>query len=113
MQDFKTLQQIIRNRRAVFPKSYEAREIENDILLEILETGNWAPTHKRTEPWRYIIMKGSALQKLSDFIFEDYSKTTPVARFSERKAEKKRNSPLKSGAVVAICMKRHEVVCSE
>ena len=110
MEDFHTLQQIIQNRRAVFPKSYDSRKIPDELIAKILEAGNWAPTHKRTEPWRYIVMKGEALQKLSDFIYDDYFKSTPPDRFSDRKAEKKRNNPLKSGAVIAICLKRHEVV---
>ena len=102
--------EIIQKRRAVFPHAYNEESIPDQLLLQILEAGNWAPTHKKTEPWRYRIFRGQSLQKLSDFLYQDYVERTPKDQFSPRKANKKKNNPLKSAAVIAICMKRHEVV---
>jgi len=31
----------------------------SDIELEtLLEAANWAPTHQKTEPWRYVVVSG-------------------------------------------------------
>jgi nitroreductase len=30
---------------------------DEDISL-LLEAANWAPTHKRSEPWRYVVIPG-------------------------------------------------------
>lgn len=49
---------IIRTRRSIFPPSYIQKEIPQEILENILENANYAPTHKRTEPWRFIVFRG-------------------------------------------------------
>ena len=46
---------IIKNRRSVFPQQYNTKPITRDTILQVLEAANWAPTHKKTEPWRFKI----------------------------------------------------------
>ena len=51
---------LIRRRRAIFPKSYLPNQpVSREIIEQLLENANWAPTHKLTEPWgeRCIIAK--------------------------------------------------------
>lgn len=108
MDKFYLLKDIIRKRRSIFPVSYNSKEIEDTLISEILETGNWAPTHKKTEPWRYIVIKGQKLIELGSFMYDDYTANTPEASFSQRKAHKRRKNAINSAAVIAICMKRHE-----
>jgi nitroreductase len=45
--DFLTLSRIIRERRAVFPQFYKPGKISKELILNILENGIWAPTHKK------------------------------------------------------------------
>jgi nitroreductase len=108
MERFEILSDIIRNRRAVFPAMYIDKEIKDEIILQILENANWAPTHRKTEPWRFKIFKGPGLLEMSDFLSECYIKNTTKDNFSQKKYEKTKNKPLKCGAVIAICMQRNE-----
>ena len=49
-----TVTELIRKRRAIFPKTYlPGKPIDASFIQEILENANHAPTHKRTEPWRF------------------------------------------------------------
>ena len=51
---------LIQRRRAIFPKSYLPNQpVSREIIEQLLENANWAPTHKLTEPWgeRCIIAK--------------------------------------------------------
>ena len=48
---------IIKNRRSVMPYQYNDVPIKEDDLFKILEAANWAPTHKKTEPWRFKVFK--------------------------------------------------------
>lgn len=104
--DFDALSVLIRRRRAIFPKSFILGELQEETLLAILENANWAPTHKRTEPWRFKVIRGTALDSLGKFLAEAYKASTPEDRFSESKYQKKLADPGRSAAVIAICMQR-------
>src|SRR6476661_8463526 len=47
---------IIRTRRTVKPERMNGRIIPDDIIVELLTNADWAPTHARTEPWRFIVI---------------------------------------------------------
>jgi nitroreductase len=98
--------ELIRKRRAIFPKTYIDKAIPRNIIEEILENATWAPTHKLTEPWRFKVFTDSALGRLSDYLGDFYKKNTPEEQFSAIKYNKNRENPLKSACVIAICMKR-------
>jgi nitroreductase len=49
------IEDIIRNRRTVKPAKMNGQLIPDDIIDTMLEMGDWAPTHGRTEPWRFIV----------------------------------------------------------
>ncbi len=106
MTEFETLSKIIKARRSVFPPMYTDKEIDEATLLSILENANWAPTHRKTEPWRFKVIKGDTLNSLSDFLAEFYSSTTKEEDFSPMKLKKTKQKALRSAAVIAICMKR-------
>jgi len=97
---------IIRRRRSVYPKMYNDRPIEEELIREILENANWAPTHRLTEPWRFRVFRGEALRRLGEFLSGRYREGTSEAEFSEVKYKKMLDAPQRSGAVIAICMMR-------
>ncbi|MBL7828498.1 MAG: nitroreductase [Saprospiraceae bacterium] len=99
---------IIRRRRAIFPKSYMPdRPIDKEIIETLLENANHAPTHKLTEPWRFQVFHDAASrQRLGDMLAAYYKKHTPEAQFSEEKMQKSGENPLRAGAVIAIIMQR-------
>jgi len=97
---------LLRGRRAIFPPLYTDEPISREIIEDLLENANWAPTHKKTEPWRFKVIRGAARQRLADFLQATYQAVTPVAAFSEKKFEKLGQNPLKSDTVIAICMQR-------
>ncbi len=103
---YMNISELIRNRRSVFPVSYNDKEIPKAILEEILENANWAPTHRKTEPWRFKVMRKDALSRLSQFLANFYKENTPSERFSPKKYEKTLKKPLQSSCVIAICMQR-------
>ena len=108
MSEFKILSSIIRKRRSIFPSSYKRQEIDDETILQILENANWAPTHKKTEPWRYKILKGESLKKLGLYLSQTYRENTVDADFSEIKHKKLLNNPVKAACIIAIIMKRDE-----
>ena len=95
---------LIKKRRSVFPAQYNEKPIAKADIERILEAGNWAPTHKKTEPWRFKVLTGEAKAKLG--LFLSYKYMDSEARPKQMKTKKLIENPKKSGAVIAICMQR-------
>lgn len=102
------LKELLKTRRSVFPNMYNDKPIEKEVLVEILENANWAPTHAKTEPWRFKVFQGVALQQLSDYMGSWYEQNIPTEKYSKIKHKKVVNRPLQSQCVIAICMERDE-----
>jgi len=107
--DTNEISRLIRKRRSIFPAQYSGEVIKKEIIEEILENANWAPTHKHTEPWRFTVFSGIGLKKLGDFMSDLYKKvSTENGTYEEKKFDKLKNKPLKASHVIAIGMKRDE-----
>ncbi len=97
---------LIRRRRSVYPKMYNDRPVPEEIVREVLENANWAPTHKLTEPWRFQVFRGAALRRLGEYMAGRYQEKTPEAQFSDVAYKKMLNNPQRAGVVIAVCMQR-------
>lgn len=95
---------LIKKRRAVFPTQYNQKPISKENILQVLEAANWAPTHKRTEPWRFKVLQGESLLKLGEFLAEKFKETTD--KFSDFQYNKLKENPTKAACIIAICMQR-------
>ena len=84
------INQTIRARKSVYPRQYIDKVIPKNIIEELLENANHAPTHRLTEPWRFKVFTDESKRKLGDFIANKYREVTP--KFSESKFEKTRNN---------------------
>ncbi len=98
------IEEIIKNRRAIYPVQYNSEEIDKETIDKIIETANWAPTHKKTEPWRFKVIRGEKLVDLGQFLADKYKET--AEKPSDFKYKKLQNNPSKASCVIAICMQR-------
>ena len=96
--------QTIEARRSIFPKQYNDRPIKNEDIKLILKAANFAPTHKKTEPWRFKVLQNDYKNEFGKFLSEKYKNTT--TKFSEFKFESISNNIKRSSAVILICMQR-------
>ena len=113
MNDIKAseVSELIRNRRSIYPAQYTSEQVDDTIIHEMLENANWAPTHKLTEPWRFVVFKGEGLKKLAKFQSELYRDVSQKkGTFNEVTFEKLGKNPLMSSHIIAIGMKRNESV---
>lgn len=100
---------LIKSRRSIFPKFYSDEPIAKEVIEQMLENANWAPTHKFTEPWRFKVFHGEGLKKLASFQSELYKKkSTEKGTFEDRKYQKLATKPMMASHVIAIAMKRDE-----
>lgn len=95
---------LIKNRRSVFPAQYNNKPIERETIEQLLEAANWAPTHKKTEPWRFKVFMNGKKEALGKFLSEKYQEIDPKPK--QIKIKKLQDNPTRSAAVIAICMQR-------
>ena len=95
---------IIEERRSIFPKQYNKRPIKNEDLKLILKAANYAPTHRKTEPWRFKVLQNDYKNRFGDFLSEKYKST--AKKFSKYKYKSISDNVKKSSAIILICMQR-------
>ena len=98
---------LIRNRRSIYPNMYSGEVVSKDAITNMLENANWAPTHRLTEPWRFVVFSGTGLKKLAEFQSELYArKTRSDGSYDEKIFQKLGSKPLSASHIIAIGMKR-------
>ncbi|MBX7124304.1 MAG: nitroreductase [Cyclobacteriaceae bacterium] len=98
---------IIRSRRSIFPRDFTGARVEDQVVRQMLENANWAPSHKLTEPWRFIVYTGEGLRRLAELQAACYeSRTRADGTFSEDKYIKLLKKPLESSHIIVVAMKR-------
>jgi len=97
----------IKNRRSIYPNMYADRPIEAEVIEAILESANWAPTHKLTEPWRFTVFHGEGLKRLAQYQANLYKEVqTQRGAFKEEQYQKLLTKPLLASHIIAIGMQR-------
>ncbi|WP_127125023.1 nitroreductase family protein [Pseudoflavitalea rhizosphaerae] len=101
------INEVIRQRRSVFTSQFEpGKTIPDEIIMQLLENANQAPTHKLTEPWRFTVYSGNGLQTLADRQAAIY-KAHAGQKFKQGKYDSLLITPMLCSHVIAIGMKRH------
>lgn len=77
-------------------------------VTEILALGDWAPTHGRTEPWRFFVYKGSSLKNFGKAHADLYWQYTAEDKRQEATHEKLEHNVDKASHLVIAVMKRGE-----
>jgi len=105
--EIKILSDIIRRRRSIFPVSYTDEQIPVDVITAILESANYAPTHKLTEPWRFIVFRGEGKIKLGNELARLYKETTAAHQFLQKKYDSIIEKAGQSSCVIALNVELH------
>lgn len=77
-------------------------DIAPEILNEILSSADFAPSHKRTRPWRFRLFQAEAKQQLGDHLAEIYRTTTPSHLFLEKKHEDISRKIEQAAAIITV-----------
>lgn len=102
-----TVNTLIRNRRSIFPRDYTGEKVDDAVIYQILENANWAPTHKFTEPWRFIVYTDEGRKKLGALQASLYKKKAEAeGTFDETKYNTLLTKPLESSHIILVYMKR-------
>ncbi|WP_166923036.1 nitroreductase family protein [Flavobacterium poyangense] len=101
--------QIIRARKSIYADSYTGGSLPEAVLNEILTNATWAPTHKMTEPWRFIVLTGSQLEKYGDYMVEYYKYLYEEIADADKRAAKYnylKNYPLNAACLIGVILSK-------
>lgn len=99
---YEVLSKIIQNRRSIFPASYIQKEIPTKVIEQILESANFAPTHKLTQPWRFVVIRNKAKHRLGATLGELYKANVAETQFLQKKFDSFSQKTDQADCIVAI-----------
>jgi nitroreductase len=98
---------LISTRRSIFPQSYTGKKVDDAIVTQMLVNATWAPTHKMTQPWRFVVFTGDGIKQLAQSqagIYRDV--TSRDGSFKQDKYDSLLNKPFLSSHIIVVCMVR-------
>ncbi|MFM8347975.1 MAG: nitroreductase family protein, partial [Bacteroidota bacterium] len=97
--------QIIQQRRSVYQKDYLPGRVDDAIIRRMLENADRAPTHKRTEPWRFTVFTGDGIRVLAEFQAACYKQVTEAnGSFEVDRWNNLLTQPMESSHIIAVGM---------
>jgi len=75
--------------------------IPPELIEKILAAGAQAPNHHKVRPWRFVVLTGSARERLGEVMASSLRKHTPEAT-AEMLAAAARAKPLRAPVIIAI-----------
>lgn len=108
MSNFKVIKQNILNRRNIKPEKMNGKQIDEAIIAELLELANWAPTHKLTEPWRFVVFTEESLAKFASYHALLYKQETPKEKYLQKKFDRLLSRAQNASHIIAVVNKRDE-----
>lgn len=105
---FEIISEVIKQRRTVKPSKMNGKIIPDEQVKQLLELADWAPTHKHTEPWRFIVYPGAKAREFVSSHAELYRRSTPEDKFNNDKYEKILANGNNISHIILCIMKRDE-----
>lgn len=101
-----SIEEIIKQRRTVKPTSMNGEKIPDELVEQLLQLADWAPTHGYTEPWYFVVFSGDQVQQFCADHAVLYKANTPAENFIPGNFDKLKNQGNLASHIIAICMKR-------
>lgn len=108
MENIETLEEIIKTRRTVKATKMNGMHIPHEQVMRLLDLAGRAPNHGKTEPWRFWVYEGEALNRFGENHAEWYWQHTPENKRKEAKAEKLKKYAQGASHLIVAVMKRTE-----
>ncbi|WP_420459848.1 nitroreductase family protein [Neolewinella sp.] len=93
----------ITRRRSVFPQFFTDQPIERTVIEDLIQAANLAPSHRKTEPWRFRVYQAAGRDQLKDELLKVYGREREDAGAVAEKFGKK---IAQSAAVLLIFLHR-------
>lgn len=97
------LETIIKQRRTHYAFDFTEQPVAETLVHQVVSSGLWAPTHKMTQPWKFVLLEGAHAAELGSYMAEYYRKIYSEEEYPTERYEETKTYPLK-GTLIAIIM---------
>ena len=105
--NYKDVKNIISQRQSLFvPQMAENKTIEEDKIWQLLELANYAPSHRRTNPWRFIVFQNESKLDFFKTLAAIYKSSTLRKDYDSKKEQKILSKAKNVSVVIAVGMNR-------
>jgi len=94
----------IKSRRSMGLVSDEP--VSKEFIDQILEAGTWAPSHYRTEPWKFFVLTGDSRHRLGETLaqIEAQKMEDPSSESNQKKLMKIQEKPFRAPLIIAVAV---------
>jgi len=80
--------------------------VPKELIEKILEAGTWAPSHFRTEPWKFFVLEGDSRMALGEVLVKIAEKTMddPTSETNIKKREKILEKPFRAPVIITVAV---------
>ncbi len=106
--DLSEITEVIRNRRTIFPEQFTERVVQKEMIQHILTNGTWAPTHGKTQPWKFTVYTGSGREKLKAITEQLFLAANGAEAINDSKLTRLKSRIERTTALISLAMVRTE-----
>lgn len=99
---------LIETRRSHFTKEFNGQIAGNDLISQMISNAHWAPSHKLTLPWHFIVFEQPKIEELAMKIMDIQLASNP--NVPQEKIDKIKLLPSQLSHAIAICLKPSKMV---
>lgn len=100
------IERVIRTRRTIKPEKMNGRVIPDETITELLAMADCAPTHARTEPWRFIVIANQQVKAFAERHANLWKEVTDPEKFTQQKFNNLLALGENTSHIVMVWMKR-------
>ena len=104
--NFSILSDIITKRRSIKPANMNGKIIPDEQVKDIIQLADWAPTHGKTEPWRFVVYAGNKVKEFCRNHAELYKTNTAPDTFLQAVYDKLFHNGDNASHIVVAYMQR-------
>jgi nitroreductase len=106
METIDSIEHVIKTRRSISWAKMNGQKISDELVMRLLQLADWAPTHGRTEPWKFFVYTGEALKAFGLSHGSLYWEHTPEDKRMEATRIRLETNGEKASHVIVAAMKR-------
>jgi len=106
--DLSEVSAVIRARRTIYPEQYTDRVVQREMVERMINNAIWAPTHGKTQPWRFKVYSGAGRESLKAIVQNLYETHTPAEKQSPAALGRMLDRIDKTSVLIALVMSRSE-----
>lgn len=106
---FEIVADTIIHRRTIKPAQFNGEKIPDEQISQLLSLADAAPTHGKTEPWRFLVYTAAALEKFCQQHADLYKQTEQEELFLQSKYESLKGMYRTVSHLIIAIMKRTEL----